>query len=54
MTMLQIAEHLFVSRKTIQNNASSFYRRLGAGGRAEAGHAPSSSDSSLPGPHRRN
>ncbi len=36
MTLLQIAAHLFVSRKTIQNNASSLYRKLGAGGRAEA------------------
>jgi DNA-binding NarL/FixJ family response regulator len=36
LTLLQIAAHLYVSRKTIQNNASSLYKKLGAGGRAEA------------------
>ena len=36
LTLLQIAAKLFVSRKTIQNNASSLYRKLGAHGRAEA------------------
>ena len=36
MTLTQMAAHLYVSRKTIQNNASSLYRKLGAGGRAEA------------------
>jgi DNA-binding NarL/FixJ family response regulator len=35
MTQLQMAAHLFVSRKTVQNNASSLYRKLGAGGRGE-------------------
>ena len=34
MTLTQMGAHLFVSRKTIQNNASSLYRKLGAGGRA--------------------
>jgi DNA-binding NarL/FixJ family response regulator len=36
MTLSQMAAHLYVSRKTIQNNASSLYQKLGAGGRAEA------------------
>ncbi len=36
MTLTQMAAHLYVSRKTIQNNASSLYRKLDAGGRAEA------------------
>ena len=36
LTLLQIAAKLFVSRKTIQNNASSLYRKLGAHGRAQA------------------
>ncbi len=36
MTLSQMAVHLYVSRKTVQNNASSLYRKLGAGGRAEA------------------
>ena len=36
MTLTRMAQHLFVSRKTIQNNASSLYGKLGAGGRAEA------------------
>ena len=31
-----MAVHLYVSRKTIQNNASSLYRKLGATGRTEA------------------
>jgi DNA-binding NarL/FixJ family response regulator len=35
MTQLQMAAHLHVSRKTVQNNASSLYRKLGAGGRGE-------------------
>jgi DNA-binding NarL/FixJ family response regulator len=35
-TLTQMAAHLYVSRKTIQNNASSLYQKLGAGGRAEA------------------
>ncbi len=36
MTLSQMAVHLYVSRKTIQNNASSLYRKLGATGRTEA------------------
>jgi DNA-binding NarL/FixJ family response regulator len=36
MTLSQMAVHLFVSRKTIQNNASSLYRKLGATGRTAA------------------
>lgn len=36
MTLQQIAAKLFVSRKTIQNNASSLYRKLGAASRPEA------------------
>ena len=36
MTLQQIAARLNVSRKTIQNNASSLYRKLGAGARPEA------------------
>jgi DNA-binding NarL/FixJ family response regulator len=36
MTLTHIAARLYVSRKTIQNNASTLYRKLGAGGRAEA------------------
>ena len=36
MTLQQMGAHLFVSRKTIQNNASSLYRKLEAGGRPEA------------------
>ena len=36
MTLTQMAAHLYVSRKTIQNNASSLYQKLDAGGRAEA------------------
>ena len=36
MTLTQMAAHLYVSRKTIQNNASSLYRKLGATGRPEA------------------
>jgi len=35
MTQLQMAAHLYVSRKTIQNNASSLYRKLGAAGRGD-------------------
>ena len=30
MTLTQMAAHLYVSRKTIQNNASSLYQKLGA------------------------
>ena len=36
MTLTQMAARLFVSRKTIQNNASSLYRKLGASSRTEA------------------
>ena len=36
MTLTQMAADLYVSRKTIQNNASSLYRKLGATGRPEA------------------
>ena len=36
MTLTQMAQHLYVSRKTVQNNASSLYQKLGAGGRPEA------------------
>jgi DNA-binding NarL/FixJ family response regulator len=36
MTLQQIAARLYVSRKTIQNNASSLYRKLGARSRPEA------------------
>ena len=36
MTLGQMAAQLYVSRKTIQNNASSLYHKLGAVGRAEA------------------
>ena len=36
MTLQQMGARLFVSRKTIQNNASSLYRKLDAGGRPEA------------------
>jgi DNA-binding NarL/FixJ family response regulator len=36
MTLQQMGAHLYVSRKTIQNNASSLYRKLDAGGRPEA------------------
>jgi two-component system invasion response regulator UvrY len=36
MSLSQMAVHLYVSRKTVQNNASSLYKKLGAGGRAEA------------------
>ena len=36
MTLTHMAAHLYVSRKTIQNTASSLYHKLGAGGRAEA------------------
>jgi LuxR family transcriptional regulator, maltose regulon positive regulatory protein len=36
MTHMQIAARLHVSRKTVQNNASTLYRKLGAGSRAEA------------------
>ena len=36
MTLSQMAVNLYVSRKTIQNNASSLYRKLGATGRTEA------------------
>ena len=36
MTLTQMAVQLYVSRKTIQNNASSLYQKLDAGGRAEA------------------
>ena len=36
MTLSQMAVHLYVSRKTIQNNASSLYRKMGATGRTEA------------------
>lgn len=36
LTLKQIAARLYVSRKTIQNNASSLYRKLDAGSRAEA------------------
>ena len=35
-TLQQIAAQLYVSRKTIQNNASSLYRKLGASSRQEA------------------
>ena len=35
-TLQQIAAKLYVSRKTIQNNASSLYRKLGASSRQEA------------------
>jgi DNA-binding NarL/FixJ family response regulator len=35
-TLQQIAARLYVSRKTIQNNASSLYRKLGASSRQEA------------------
>ena len=33
MTLSQMAVNLYVSRKTVQNNASSLYRKLGATGR---------------------
>lgn len=36
MSLSQMAVHLYVSRKTVQNNASSLYRKLGAAGRTEA------------------
>ena len=36
MTLTQMAVHLYVSRKTIQNNASSLYKKLGASGRTDA------------------
>jgi DNA-binding NarL/FixJ family response regulator len=36
MSLTRIAARLYLSRKTIQNNATSIYRKLGAGGRAEA------------------
>ena len=36
MTLQQMGARLFVSRKTVQNNASSLYKKLGAGGRPEA------------------
>jgi DNA-binding NarL/FixJ family response regulator len=36
MTLSQMAVHLYVSRKTIQNNASSLYRKLGTTGRTRA------------------
>ena len=36
MTLTQMAARLFVSRKTIQNNASSLYQKVDAGGRAAA------------------
>ena len=36
MTLQEVAARLYVSRKTIQNNASSLYRKLGAGSRPEA------------------
>ena len=36
MTLSQMAVHLYVSRKTIQNNASSLYKKLGAATRTEA------------------
>jgi DNA-binding NarL/FixJ family response regulator len=36
MTLGQMATHLYVSRKTVQNNASSLYRKLGAARRPEA------------------
>ena len=34
--LAQIAQHLFVSRKTVQNNVSTLYRKLGVTTRAEA------------------
>ncbi len=36
MTLSQMAARLYVSRKTVQNNASSLYRKLGAAGRTAA------------------
>lgn len=36
MTLAQIAARLFISRKTVQNNASSLYKKLHAHGRADA------------------
>ena len=36
MTLTQMAARLFVSRKTIQNNASALYGKLGATGRSQA------------------
>jgi DNA-binding NarL/FixJ family response regulator len=36
MTQLQMASQLFISRKTVQNNAASLYRKLGAVGRPAA------------------
>jgi DNA-binding NarL/FixJ family response regulator len=36
LTLGQIAAQLFVSRKTVQNNVSSLYRKLEVGARAEA------------------
>ena len=35
MSLSLMAVHLYVSRKTVQNNASSLYRKLGAAGRTE-------------------
>jgi len=36
LSLSQVAERLFVSRKTVQNNVSSLYRKLGATSRSEA------------------
>ena len=36
MTAAQIASHLFLSTKTVQNHVSSIYRKLGVRSRSEA------------------
>lgn len=48
MTQLQMAAHLYVSRKTIQNNASSLYRKLGPLAAVTAWREPSTSACSRP------